>query len=313
MKNVTYSKNTKEQLVEHSLTFCVPVFNFDVAPLINDLHQQILQTDYQCNIVLIDDYSADEYRQNNRQLSKLERVIYTELPQNIGRAKIRNLFLEYTQSEHLIFLDCDSAIVRSDFVNKYVEEAKLKELIVCGGRIYESKPKMKSLMLHWKYGTFKESKNAEERSSNPNKSFMTNNFMISRKILTEIKFDERITKYGHEDTLFGYELLKNDITIKHIDNPVIHSDVEDCKQFLRKTEAGIENLAMISKMTDESFRNGVTLIKTFNKLQKYRLLLIVNLSFFILSPLLKKMLNNGFSSLLLFNIYKLGYFCKSYK
>jgi len=44
--------------------------------------------------------------------------IYIQLDNNIGRAKIRNLFLKYAKYDYLLFLDCDTFIISDDFVAK---------------------------------------------------------------------------------------------------------------------------------------------------------------------------------------------------
>lgn len=46
----------------------------------------------------------------NRTLES-KQVKYIELKKNIGRAKIRNLFIEYTTNPYLLFLDCDTKII----------------------------------------------------------------------------------------------------------------------------------------------------------------------------------------------------------
>ena len=63
--------------------------------------------------------------------------------------------------------------------------------------------------------------------------------------MDKVKFDERITKYGHEDTLFGFELKKNNTQITHIDNPVINGNLETNEEFIEKTEEGLLNLLKI--------------------------------------------------------------------
>jgi hypothetical protein len=41
-----------------------------------------------------------------------------------------------------------------------------------------------------------------------------------------------LTTYGHEDTLFGYQLRINGISFQHIENPVLNSNLDDNQQFL---------------------------------------------------------------------------------
>ena len=182
--------------------------------------------------------------------------------------------------------------------------------IICGGRIYPEKPR-RNKMLSWKHGVYKESLPADVRKLNPNKSFMTNNFMVAKTCLEEIKFDERITKYGHEDTLFGYELDKNDIEITHIDNPVLNGDIETNKVFLEKTKHGVINLIHILDFIayEEQFVRSVNLLNYYHKTKAFR-----GFQYF-LYKLFKKpiyfLLVKGYVSLKLFDFYKLGFFLEN--
>lgn len=140
--------------------------------------------------------------------------VYIELEKNIGRAAIRNRFLNYAKYDNLIFLDCDSVIYSNDFLFKYINAIyENPNQLICGGRKYSELPPKRDKKLRWIYGIKRESKTSEARSKKPHKSFMTNNFIISKKILGTIQFDERLVEYGHEDTLFGFELKKETLIL----------------------------------------------------------------------------------------------------
>ena len=57
--------------------------------------------------------------------------------------------------------------------------------------------------------------------------------LIPKKIFLAIKFDESITKYGHEDTLLGIMLEKEKKEIFHINNPLYHNGIENNIIFLQ--------------------------------------------------------------------------------
>ena len=57
-------------------------------------------------------------------------------------------------------------------------------------------------------------------------------------VLKDQGFNPLISGYGHEDTLFGFELEQNGIVIRHIDNPVLNAHLDSNTQFLYKTDAG---------------------------------------------------------------------------
>jgi glycosyltransferase involved in cell wall biosynthesis len=290
------------------ISICIPVYNVKVTPLVDMLLLQAKALHLPFEIILIDDHSKPEYRQENEKLEG-PHLSYIELNENIGRARIRNMFIAAAKYEHLIFLDCDSKIPSSTFLNNYIKQIRAGERVVCGGRIYDDKPPGQNKMLHWKYGKVKESKDAEHRMKYPYRSFMTNNFMIEKKLLEEIKFDERIAGYGHEDTLFGYQLKKRNIPIKHIDNNVIHVQLEDNAEFLVKSENAISNLQKILEFVhnDPEFIEDVTLLKYYALLQKTGMLFMVRIPYTLFHPILKRLAQKGTINMFMFDIYKLGY------
>lgn len=223
------------------ISILIPIYNFDVEILIGELFAQCVSTaDLQdFEIRLYDD--ASSLKTNNSHLTSAK-IIYKELPENIGRSKIRNLLAEEALYETILFLDCDSAIEKKDFVTTYVQHYHDKS-VVYGGRTYsESEPKNEACFLRWKYGREREIIPADVRIQDPYSSFMTNNFLICKEVFLALKLDESLVGYGHEDTLFGIELKKKGIPIIHIDNPAVHIGLEPYAEFLEKTKEGIVNL-----------------------------------------------------------------------
>ncbi len=294
------------------ISICIPVYNFDITSLVNELSKQanLLNTSYE--IIVIDDCSDNMYKEINKKICAQEN--YIELEKNIGRSKIRNLFLKYSTYENLLFLDCDSLIISDDFIKKYIEFINNNQYsVVCGGRIYDKNWPGRDKVLRWKYGILKESQPFNVRKQFPNKSFMTNNFLIKRSIFNKIKFDERISEYGHEDTLFGYSLKEQNIAISHIDNPVLNGDLENNTTYLEKTKKGIINLVQILKYVnfDKEFVNDITILRFYNKIKKIEK--IIRVTFIVFNPLIIWFLSRGFVNLKMFDFYKLGLFIKYQK
>ncbi len=291
------------------ISVCIPIYNFDVNALVGELSQQAKNSSFPIEIILIDDASDPSFRIKNNSTCKKEK--YIELDKNIGRSKIRNLFVDYAQFDYLLFLDCDSGIIRKDFLECYISYLqKTKAKVVCGGRIYPTKTPTRDFYLRWSYGVFKESQNVEKRKMNPNQSFMTNNFISKKKLLQEIKFNESLSQYGHEDTLFGYELKKRNIIISHIDNPILNKDIEDNSTYLEKTKKGIENLVHIVNHLDihSSFIEDVTLLRFHQKIVSKKMDFILFLIYKCTKPFIYFLLKNGWINLKLFDFYKLGLF-----
>jgi hypothetical protein len=284
-----------------------------VRQLVVNLSQQAENLHIAYQILLIDDASLPQHKVSNRELRLLPHTTYIELPQNIGRSAIRNLFLTYAKYAYLLFMDCDSQVENAHFLENYLKimREKKQEMVVCGGRSYEKTLSAPEFYLRWYYGKMRECKAAAERNAFPYRSFMTNNFLISRSIFDKITFDTQLSGYGHEDTLFGYELKKQNIPLIHLDNSLIHIGLETNSEFLQKTTQGIENLYFIYKTLEKEndFISDVKLLTYFSRLKKYKLAFWVGMAFRISHFLLRKNIESRFASLWLFDFYKLGLFC----
>ena len=293
------------------ISICIPVYNFNIASLIDELSKQAKDLGVPCEIICIDDASEKIYQKQNAHIA--DKTVYVELPHNVGRAKIRNLFLQYAHYQNLLFLDCDSIISNKNFLSNYLHFiGKNKNYnVVCGGRIYNNISPQKQYKLRWLYGIKRESLPVEERNKNPNASFQTNNFLINKNIFLQTQFDERITGYGHEDTLFGFALQKKNIVVHHINNPVLNGHLEMNKIYLQQTQKAVINLTRILFYVnyDEGFINNVSLLRFYYKTK--RLQPLITLASSITKPMIKWLLVNGYVNLSLFNFYKLGVLIKS--
>lgn len=293
-------------MVDESFSILIPVYNFDISELVKSLVEQAKLITSNFEILIIDDKSDNSFIDLNKKLNELDKVSFHLLEKNIGRSKIRNLLFEKAKYENCLILDCDVEIVNQDFLSKYFKN--LNNNIVVGGHVYtKESPKDKTKYLHWLYGKNIEVKGIEKRLQNPYASFMTNCFAINKSTFSKIKFDVNLTKYGHEDTLFGFELKKKKIEIKHIENPVLHLGIEVEKVFLRKQEEALKNLAFLYKNQDlKNLLSNIKLIKFYNSIfNKFPNKVFVTITYY-----LTKHLSFGIDKLVLlnFNLWKLNKF-----
>lgn len=224
------------------LSILIPVYNFDVRALVRDLHSQALNCGKAFEIVCVDDASQENFRVLNRELSSLEHVRYQELPTNTGRSVIRNLLAEMALYPFLLFMDCDSQTENQAYISNYLNVAE-EGKVIYGGRTYDPvKPSDPLLYFRWHYGKEREVMPYHKRQIHPYRSFMTNNFLIPKNIFLQVKMDEGIKGYGHEDTLFAQELAEKGIRIEHIDNPLRHIGLEINHVFLEQSKNGVKNL-----------------------------------------------------------------------
>ncbi len=288
------------------LSICIPVYNFDIRALISALEKQIGTTDIPVNLILIDDGSEEAYHKTNASAAINHQ--YVRLERNIGRAKIRNLFLNYTDAKYLLFLDCD-VITPPNFIQTYLAVIRnTSPKVVCGGRIYPDAMADRSKLLSYRYGIYRESKPVEERKQHPNDSFMTNNFVIRSAIFRKFPFEESISGYGHEDTLLGFELKKAAIEITHIENPVINGDIETNAVYLKKTNQAIANLVQIVNSIEsrEAFTHSVRLLRVYFYSLNNASRAILMITFRVSKSLILRALLSGSAPIWLFDFYKLG-------
>ncbi len=295
------------------LSILIPVYNFNIVLLVNALHRQVLNAEIPFEIIVLDDCSSELLRDQNKGVGKLKYVRFTELDKNIGRARIRNRLADMAKYSSLLFMDCDSEVPDDQYINRYIPYVG-HEVVVCGGRAYKpEQPEEPEYFLRWLYGLSHEQVPAHKRTKHPYRSFMTNNFMISKSILTQVHFDESIVKYGHEDTLFGLELKKRNIPIIHIQNPLIHIGLETTTEYLIKTGESIENLVKLVKSgkIDKKYYDDIRILRYFAFLKKYGLSKIfIRIFSSLYNPLYHNMSGSN-PSLFLFGLYKLTLFCRA--
>ena len=101
------------------ISICIPIYNFNVVDLIITINNQGEKSKKPYEVICIDDGSNKETLKLNAEIDSHKAVKYLILKKNIGRSKIRNLFLENANYENLLFIDCDCSIQSENFLEKY--------------------------------------------------------------------------------------------------------------------------------------------------------------------------------------------------
>ena len=243
----------------------IPVYNRDVTVLVSDLLEQAADWGGPVEILCFDDGSAAEFRELNQLLTAWPLVRYHELPHNVGRAAIRNRLATAAQYEWLLLLDNDSLLPDDQFLTRYAAARALAPVLV-GGTIYEFQPPADpALYLRWHYGRAREARLAAVRQPEPHAQLTLNNLLIEAKLFRRFGLDESLTRYGHEDTKFGWRLRAAGIKVRHLDNPVLHDGLEPAADFLRKTHEAVRNLALLYRA--EGLGTDTRLLRTARRLR----------------------------------------------
>ncbi len=291
------------------LSVCIPVYNVDVTLLAKKMIAQGEKLSILIEIIIYDDGSIEYYKNRNSSLQKFKPIKYKELEVNLGSAAIRNRMAVDATFNHLLFIDSDSEIPDT-YIQKYLPYIQNNKTIVCGGRVHPSKLPALDKSLRWKVGKLKEDFSAKHRNIVPNQSFMSNNFLVQKKLFDQIKFDESIARSGHEDTMFGIKLESIGINIIHIDNPVIHIGLENNIEFITKTEQRLETLKIIENNNNGNhlIYDRIKILRYYRILKKLKLIGFTALLFTQSRTLLSKLLKASNPSMFIYDLYKLGYY-----
>ena len=289
------------------LSILIPAYNQNITRLVSDLHLQAIETYMDFEIIVIEDGSFREV-EFNKSIGDLNYCRHIALTQNIGRSAIRNRLADEAKYEHLLFIDCDAAICTTHFIEKY-EAFCHEECVVIGGTAYDPAENNSDYSLRLKYGRVREARSANERDKN---CFATFNFLISKSIFNKVRFDETIRGYGHEDMLFGHQLHQLGYEFIQIENPLIHKGLDDNKTFILKTEEATRNLYLLFQTGKYPFlAEESKLLHSFIKLKKTGLTRLFALKYDITKEAFRKHLSSSKPSLLLFDLYKLLFLCKT--
>ncbi|MEG1555995.1 MAG: glycosyltransferase [Bacteroidales bacterium] len=294
------------------LSVLIPVHNHDVNRLVNGLQKQLQKSCIDYEIILLDDASKYDYWVKNAKVDFLPQVTFLRNMVNVGRAKLRNTLVSKAQYPYILFIDCDAAIIDQQYIARYLEQIKIlqneTEFVMNGGVAYRKKAPRKNRILRWYYGTRREQISAAIRNQHPYKSFTPFNVLMTKSIFKKIEFNENLTTYGNEDTLFGCQLRHLKIPVHHLDNPLYHDGLDVNEEYLDKVKTSIDNLIYLieNNIIDHDFIEDNKLLKTYQKCKKWGLHKLLSWYYQQGASLMRKSLCRR-PNLFLLDLYKLTY------
>lgn len=291
------------------LSVLIPIFNCSVTNLVTSIISQLLLANIDFEIICIDDASTKYFVENDKLHHDVNNVKLYKLTTNIGRSKIRNMLVEKSKFDWLLFIDADVFPINNNFINEYLRCINFNDVkVYCGGIKYEMNKPEDNKMLRWVYGRSREEINYNVRQNKPYQYFFGANFLIQKPVFNICKFNENIVKYGYEDVFFVEDLRRNNITLRHINNEVYHLGIENNSVFLDKTKEAIENLFNLSSQ-NILVGDNIRILKIFHNIQAFKLTTIFSSVFVVLRKLFEFNLKSKRPSMFIFDIYKLTYFC----
>lgn len=287
------------------ISILIPVYNFDCTKLVNELRTSCIFAKINYEIILGNDASTDDATNTAlRRISELPDCRVVNEKENIGRALICNKLSQLAAYPFLLFIDSDARVAKDDFIEKYLQ-SMIEHDVICGGIEVREEDLGISNQLRYKYEhNATKTRALSYRKRHPYEKFSTFNLLIRRSVFDSIRFSERCFQYGYEDTVLGLDLMKRGIEVVHIDNPLIHTGIDDNLSFLTKTQQSLHVL----KGLDAFYQENIRISRTAFKLRRMHLLWLVKMWHRLFGAIEYKSLIKC-PNLTIFNLYKLGYFC----
>nr|WP_314896473.1 glycosyltransferase family 2 protein [uncultured Flavobacterium sp.] len=289
------------------ISILVPIYNYNVYPLVLELHKQCSDCGITFEIICQDDASQSSLNIFNKNVNALSDCSFVSLKKNLAHRENRNSLAEKAKFDYLLFIDGDSIIIHDNYIKKHIDNFADFDVIY-GGRLHPEKCPSDNQKLRWKYGRFIEDKTSENRRKKPYKSLLFNNTVIKKDCFNKVKFDKNIKKYGHDDTQLSYQLNLLQVKINHIENPVEHGDIDTNLDYLNKTKESLENLISLyqEEKIDVEF---VRLIQLYYFKKKTKSVFIISKLYAVFEKSLLKNLTGNNPNLLAFNMFRVGYLC----
>ena len=306
------------------LSILLPSYNNVCVSLVQVLQRQAdalrgkLGKPFRYEIIVADDGSTDAACIDaNRVIGDMLHCRYLRMEQNVGRAQIRNVLISESRGDYVLLIDSDLFLCDDNYLYKY---ATLTADVVYGGTriggkgfaMVDDEANTENLKGNLRYIYEKKaepSHRAAFRQLRPNQEISVCNLYARRDIMEAHPFDSRFKAYGYEDVLFGKRLAESGIEVTHIDNPVLINEFESNSVFVKKTEEAILTLCRFEQDL-EGYSNLKTKVST---LGRYIPLSLFRLWHRIMKNKEKRNLTGSKPNLLLFKLYKLGFFLENRK
>lgn len=306
------------------LSILLPSYNNVCVSLVQALQRQAdalwgkLDKPFRYEIIVADDGSTDDACIDaNRVIGDMLHCRYLRMEHNVGRAQIRNVLISESCGDYVLLIDSDLFLCDDNYLYKY---ATSTADVVYGGThiggeglvMVDNEANTEHLKGNLRYIYEKKaepSHRAVFRQLRPNQEISVCNLYARRDIMEAHPFDSRFKAYGYEDVLFGKRLAESGIEVTHIDNPVLINEFEPNSVFVKKTEEAILTLCRFEQDL-EGYSNLKTKVTT---LGRYIPLSLFRLWHRIMKNKEKRNLTGSKPSLLLFKLYKLGFFLENRK
>jgi glycosyltransferase involved in cell wall biosynthesis len=289
------------------LSVLIPTYNYNVYPLVREVHKQLLVTNVAFEILVFDDASTQQF-ETTVMFHELAQLTYKKLKKNIGRTAIRQELAQEAQYEQLLFMDADTFPKNPDFIKKLLANIETKPTIIYGGVVFQDYKPKKEKLLRWVYAIERESLSLVERQKTPYLSILSTSFLIDKQLFLKINTQLQYKRYGL-DILFSYLLKKEKVAVLHIANPVYHFGLETSEIFINKSKEAIDTAIFLTKnkLIPIDYKK---MDIWHQKWAKFGLSFWAKITYNAFHKLMEWQLKSAKPSLHLFDWYRYAYYCK---
>lgn len=286
-----------------SLSVLIAAYNCNCLPLVEQLLPMLQNNLEAYEVIVSDDATADpEITKANEAINQLPGCRYILKPKNAGSAANRNYLGAISQYPLLLFLDCDISVTNEQFIKQYL--ATPIDGVVNGGISIVNDECLKHNLRYCYEHAEASAHTAERRQTNRYQHFRSTNFMITRDAFERCSFDERFTRSGYEDVLYGKLLKQKHINVMHIDNPVLMTKFESNPDYVSKIERSLRTLH-----TFQNDLRGYSQMLTFvSGIHLSIIKDLIRLWHRLFGKAERRNLCGSRPSLLVFKLYRLGYY-----
>jgi len=290
------------------LSIVIPVYNYNVFPLVSELKKQADSLGIIYEILVQDDVSQ-EYVPENSQINSLEDCSFSINAENLGRGKNINILCSKSRYRHVLIMEADALPENESYLKNYIELlSKSNPNVIFGGVKYPETVPSKEKLLRWKYGINREIKSLSHRLKHNYDFVFTWNLLLKKEILLQFPFPEFIHEYGYEDSIFIENLRFNSVPVTHIENCLIHHNSESNIDFIKKSERAVNNLHDLIHFNKIDAKK-IRLSNLYTILKKLHLTRIVKGTYLKTKKQILTNLTSENPNLYLLDFYKLGYYC----
>ena len=288
-----------------AISILIPIYNSVCVKQVKELSAQAQQLNVDYEIIVADDDSPlKDVVRDNEAINDMPNCQYIVKPTNTGSAATRNFLAERSHNPWLLFIDCDVEISNPSFLRTYLLYIENDYDVINGGIAVADIPQMGSNLRYIYEKAAEADHTAAKRQKQRYQEFRSTNFIIRRDVFLQNPFDERFTKSGYEDVLFGKHLKHSNAAILHIDNPVTMTEFETNPDYVLKTERNLRTLYQFRS----DLRGYSRLLTLVSGIHISAILWLMRLWHHMFGATERRNLCGSRPYLLVFKLYRLGYY-----